>query len=641
MEEKIKKIADKFGEVYEEVEAVAKKLGCFSEKMLYGTNKPRAEFAVETLEYLLEFYTAPKLLKLFGAKDYEIDESALKALAATNREGIPFNAAALVNASRKYSKIGDLLYNFGLVANCSIYKHNGGSLEKMFEDFDTAISDHHVDNYYAYSIAFQEPQLMQHVFILTHNLAKNHMQIPTAMLRSLIAAGALEEFAENAVFKFFKKEMSKKRYRKTFVNGKAQKELYNIYDELKSLEPSQYGRILNFARALGCFSFQHMHDKNGKETSEILAQKASVVFAWLYEKEALPFFSHDFCRTLSHDSKQSEKLLAFIAVEDEKGQAQNARILNNLEQTYFGITTKTIENFDKIAAFRHQATAENPTLTLPWHEAIEQHYRNSQGFVNMSNVEKKHMPLAILFNEHNLKMKEFEDSAKLLEMADEFGVREHILGHELKEEAGNEYTFEMLNKRDPKNFLIGLYTSCCASIVSPAYGSTIVKQTITNPRVQNMVVRRADGEIVAKGALYVNEKERFAVFNDFELNEQYKRFEVDDDCGYYRTDTPAGKELENERNAIFAAFMRGVHAFAAEFERTTGQKLLRVHVGGGYNRLKAQCAACGQAEKALEIPKELGFQDAEAKQFVLYDVEKRQDLSKVVEKKDFEEEMSK
>ena len=45
MEEKIKKIADKFGEVYEEVEAVAKKLGCFSEKMLYGTNKPRAEFA--------------------------------------------------------------------------------------------------------------------------------------------------------------------------------------------------------------------------------------------------------------------------------------------------------------------------------------------------------------------------------------------------------------------------------------------------------------------------------------------------------------------------------------------------------------------------------------------------------------------
>ena len=80
-----------------------------------------------------------------------------------------------------------------------------------------------------------------------------------------------------------------------------------------------------------------------------------------------------------------------------------------------------------------------------------------------------------------------------------------------------QFTYEMLSKRDPKNAILGLYCDCCASINSSLYGQYIAKASIDSHYVQNMVVRDFTGNIVAKGAMYLNKKLGIAVFNDFEI----------------------------------------------------------------------------------------------------------------------------
>ena len=90
----------------------------------------------------------------------------------------------------------------------------------------------------------------------------------------------------------------------------------------------------------------------------------------------------------------------------------------------------------------------------------------------------------------------------------------------------------MLDKHDPKNAIIGLYASCCATITSGHYGKTIAESTMIAHDVQNLVVKDSKGNIIAKGAMYVNSQKGYAVINDFEVNEKYRSHETAE-AGYY------------------------------------------------------------------------------------------------------------
>ena len=175
---------------------------------------------------------------------------------------------------------------------------------------------------------------------------------------------------------------------------------------------------------------------------------------------------------------------------------------------------------------------------------------------------------------------------------------------------------------------MGLYTDCCATIVSTYYGEKGSRHSITSKDLQHLIIRNTEGEIVAKGLVYVNQEHGYAVINDFELNEKYKEHEERDDVlgGRYKVDSKQEKDLTDSerkerenRNLIFEAFVRGIEAFAKEYDMQHPDKpLMQVNVGMGYNKLKRNVEKLEMSSKTFAVPAEYGFEDAESGQYVLY-----------------------
>ncbi|MBQ3415373.1 MAG: hypothetical protein IJH39_08535 [Clostridia bacterium] len=254
----------------------------------------------------------------------------------------------------------------------------------------------------------------------------------------------------------------------------------------------------------------------------------------------------------------------------------------------------------------------------------------------------------------------FEEGVKLRKKAESRGVPNHILGKDLRELSilekieqlkqktaeeldeskhiiddlySKRFTFEWLDKNDPRNGILGLYVSCCGTITSTYYGKKIAKSSIIEKDVQNLVVRDAKGDIISKGTLYVNEKCGYGVFNDFELNEKYREHEYKDNgyggtyLGDYEDESELSVSLRKqrlERDMIFAAFQRGIKAFAEEYDRKhPDNPLKQINVGMGYNRLKRNVEQFEEISNLLTVPTEYGFRDAENRQFILYKRDER------------------
>lgn len=185
-----------------------------------------------------------------------------------------------------------------------------------------------------------------------------------------------------------------------------------------------------------------------------------------------------------------------------------------------------------------------------------------------------------------------------------------------------QFTYEWLSKNDPHNSIMGLFVSCCGTITSGAYGKDIAKASIIAPDVQNLVVRDSKGNIISKGTMYVNKKEGYAVINDFEINEKYKKHEAD--SGYY--DVEETDPEEHDREMIFKAFQRGLKAFIQEYDTQNPKNpLTQINVGMGYNRLKRQVERFKKETSKLTVPSEYQFEDAmDEDQYILYQREQEQ-----------------
>ena len=198
---------------------------------------------------------------------------------------------------------------------------------------------------------------------------------------------------------------------------------------------------------------------------------------------------------------------------------------------------------------------------------------------------------------------------------------------ELEDVYSKKFTYEWLSKKDPNNAIIGLFTQCCATIFDSEYGSSIVEATISAIDVQNLVIRDANGEIVAKGTIYVNFKHGYAVINEFEISEKYKQGERI--AGRYES-SPESQAYKN-RELIFNALMRGVKAFVEEYDKQYSESPIKqVNVGMRYNRLKEQCERYEMATDLLKVPFEYEVGDANKEQRVLYkrQQEKTDELNK-------------
>ncbi|MEG1500032.1 MAG: hypothetical protein RR400_03100, partial [Clostridia bacterium] len=147
-----------------------------------------------------------------------------------------------------------------------------------------------------------------------------------------------------------------------------------------------------------------------------------------------------------------------------------------------------------------------------------------------------------------------------------------------------EFTYDWLEKNDPKNFCLGLYCNCCANLAGVGYG--IMRSNFVRPDIQNLVIKNKKGTIIAKSTLYVNEKEGYGVFNNVEVSTNV-RYE--------------------DKEKIYKAYMEGVNAFAEGYNKTHPKTQLRkLSVGMHLNDLNDQIS---NGNKPSEILRGVNFGD--------------------------------
>lgn len=454
-------------------------------------------------------------------------------------------------------------------------------------------------------------------------LNKSKLSLPASFIEAMKAEGLLEKMASEMDFRYFRAEIP---------------DLNKIFEKL----PNENGKIafMKFAIALGCFSTEKLLDKNGRETETPIAQKASSCLASILKVNDLTVEEiAKNCKDLSFKIKPSQDLIKFLSTKGENKNLPNIDMLETLEIKYPGIFAKVIGNFEEVKGLRIGLDEKGMPYNVPWNEVLINYY----SMTKYDNVTAENKDIAELFIEKGLSQKVFDEARVLRETAIKDKVPRHILNGHLKEETifetiervrketesklqdnkqlldtlfAKKFTYEMLDKHDPKNAIIGLYASCCATLTSPHYGKVIAESTMIKDDVQNMVVRDSQGEIVAKGTMYVNKDKGYAVINDFEINAKYKDHESDD-VGFY--DGKNDSEDAKDRDLIFKAFMRGIEAFVKEYdEQNPNKPIKQVNVGLGYNRLQAQCRAYESDTHGLTVPAEYKFNDALDGQRILY-----------------------
>ena len=403
--------------------------------------------------------------------------------------------------------------------------------------------------------------------------------------------------------------------------------------------------FFEFAYKLGCFSNKKILNKNGMETGTPVSQKASSLLGTLINQYDLKI--EDFERILDQsasinlysENSVNQNFLKFLAVKD-KNAYPNFELLNSLDKTNIGLFIRTMQRFDEVMQFRKKLDSNGIPRTVDWEHALLDFYHLRR----YANITPKNQKLAEVFMSKNLSETDFIIASKVYDIFDENNIRKHILEKELKEETivesiekiktetsaelasakalidelfAKQFTYEWLDKSDPRNLILGLYCDCCANVSGQAYGADIAKQSMISPELQNLVVKDNTGAIVAKGTIYVNEEHGFGVINDFEIHSKFKKHEMNLIDGRYNV--PADSADEKTRQMIFNAFMRGINAFVKEYDSLHENcPIKQINVGMDHNRLKLQTMQFKKENKLLHVPEKYKFADARDMQFILY-----------------------
>lgn len=162
---------------------------------------------------------------------------------------------------------------------------------------------------------------------------------------------------------------------------------------------------------------------------------------------------------------------------------------------------------------------------------------------------------------------------------------------DLKEE-GTGFTYEWLPKQDYDNLVLGKYCSCCAHVEGAGQG--IMRASMITNNCQNLVIRNAFGEIVAKATLYVNGQEGYAVFNNVESSLDYKTDE------YLRQ--------------IYEALLRGANAFLEEYNKNNPKEPINeITIGGARNTILNQMTI--ENHPIVKIHQAINFGNYSLRQF--------------------------
>lgn len=400
------------------------------------------------------------------------------------------------------------------------------------------------------------------------------------------------------------------------------KNIYHKYIEGKELLVDDIRDFYKFAYVLGCFS-NEIIELDGRKID--VSQKASVFFEALLDNGIFEIsVAHDYFDNLEV-KKYNVDFFKFITQNNSEKEYENFMYLLDKGRSMSLIINDFDQIMNEVIVDDRGRIIKKPSIK----RKIENYLINCK-FEKVNDSNRDIASEFALF--HSIKQHNFDEANEIRELGKK--AKHHIVDEELKEENifdsieklknsieekiitskemldelfDLEFTYEWLDKHDPKNFTLGLYCDCCASIVSVHYGKEIMNESIINDSVQNLIIRNAKGDIVAKSTIYVNKDKGYAVFNDIEMNRKYGN-EVNED-EYSDSDL---------REKIYKAFKRGVKAFVTKYnEKNSGNPINQVNIGWGYNRLK-------QVIKKYEVESDEVFEaldcfkDASNKQYVIY-----------------------
>lgn len=547
----------------------------------------------------------------------------------------------------KDERLFDLIWTF-VSERGGYFNDNSIYLRLFVEDFDTlkhkcfeqtldGIND------------FCDPMLDKLPFITTYaqlvNIAKNSkssMLYPVGFLMLNSAKFLSGEFTEkefkNNVYKFLNPEL---------LQNAHCEDLENFY---------------KFAKTIGCFSNKKILDAKGKETKLSYAHHACALLGKLLQNNVLTMERmHSIFNTLPSDLELDQDFLSFLnqqttTISTVKGpttnhngkqtfqnqkiralQYKNIETLLTMEQKSPGTISQIMQNWHEInqhKKYNKKTLDDGSTKLYSWEEAITTYFE-SKTYVN---VQPGYENLALLLSRNRVNQQTFTLAQNTYIQAKKNKMPAHLLKQQLVEQIESQnqkiaddlqdakaslnqaykqnFTYEMLDKYDPRNAIIGIYASCCARLDNPAYGSDIALSTMRADDVQNIVINNKYGEIISKGAIYLNKKQGYAVINDFELNDKYKTHSTA--SGRYKDEKYP--EQAQEREEIFQTFQRGINAFVQAYDKENPNNPLQyVVVGMGFNRLKKQCERFEKATKNFAVPAEYKFVDAMNEQYILYD----------------------
>lgn len=453
---------------------------------------------------------------------------------------------------------------------------------------------------------------------IVDKLDKAQYTIPVEFLKKIFFYNIQNDFIKNCNIKHFKNEINNIGY---------------VSDV----------KLLELAYKFGCFSTEKMLDKNGKQTQTTLGQKSSHLLSKMLTDQTVSNYSLTSflvsVECIPYDKKIDKKFIEFIASTGDRGPWQNVFDILELQEKYVDIVRRIAPNFSEVEKYRINIDDKGCPVKLSWKKAIEKFYLCNK----FEGVTEQTKDLADVLARYNSNQEIFDKAVRLRNESIESKMRPHILNERLVETNiyediekiksqtekalkdskntldnlfSENFTYEMLNKYDPRNAVIGAYCSCCATLGSSYYGQHIAEATMTQNDVQNLVVKNSKGEIIAKGTMYVNRNFGYAVINEFDLNGLYKYHEVNND-GTYKVDDNSVEE--KIRDKIFNTFIRGINAFVEQYNKENYAPILKVTVGMGHNKLKRQCERYKKAKENLKVPPSYSFLDANYEQVILYD----------------------
>jgi len=416
-----------------------------------------------------------------------------------------------------------------------------------------------------------------------------------------------------------------------------QNEIPDIYDMLIGVPKEERIAFYKFANCIGCFSKKRLLDKKGRETQAILGQKATSLLVRLLKNKDMKLGNYaKLFNKLPDDMEPNQELINFLSEKGPKNNYSNIDMILELEEEYPGIFANVVQNFNDIKFQRFGIDEEGKPKRVPWKDVLKKmHYKG-----NYKDVTEENEDIAELFSRMQLNEWTFNTACRLRRET----KIEHLLGKEIREETIEEsveriknqtgqeladgmqtleelydrqFTYEWLNKKDPRNCIIGIFCDCCATITSRYYGQNIAFEVSRDEKLQNLVIRDSKGEIIAKGVMYLDRERGAGVFNSFSVNKKYQHAR-----GKKENGEPTPEEQERQR--IFEAFQRGINAFVEEYDMQNPDNPMKmITVGLSSNELKEQVQQLKITTEKVNVPTRYSFEDA-YEQYILYEREERE-----------------